>query len=590
MKPREIITESLGAYGSRRGAVGIDAKRNSRGGFVPLAFIAACAAIFASPAVHAQPTFEFDAITLSTYVPSPGMGTGVAVADFDGDGDPDIFVPTGAGVPNLLFRNRGDGTFDEVAAQFGLADLRQARVALWVDFDGDGDLDLFVGRDCFFQAAGIAAAGSCSEASLSLFEQRSTGFEDISASVGLSASAGSLSTFHAGGLSAGDVSGDGLPDIYFARWLAGPELYISDTLFVASEAPGYSLGSGLAGIGGQPGGEWQTLFHDFDRDGRLDMFVNVDFGPNQLWMNGGDLNFANVAAAAGVDSEWNEMGLAAGDYDNDGDLDIYITNIHEWQADVRGEISRNRLFRNDSQPGLVQFTDTSLAIGVDNTEWGWGTTWLDADNDGDLDLAATNGYCEPPPDGYCNPRHEADRSRFFENPGDGSPMIEVGELVGFDDTLIGAGLVAADFDGDGRLDLLQSAIDPASAPWTPLQFFNRTERLTLYLNRPVDGAPAGRYVVIRPRMVGSNSHAIGAVVRVYLDGGEILTRLVQAGESWMSQGPATLHFGLGAGTSIDRVEIDWPDDGGISVLNHVRPNRKLTVYGPAEMVFLSSFE
>ncbi|HKL52007.1 MAG TPA: VCBS repeat-containing protein, partial [Wenzhouxiangellaceae bacterium] len=330
-----------------------------------------------SACLAAAPTFDFESNTLAVYSPSPGMGTGVAVADFDADGDPDIFVPTGAGTPNLLLRNRGDGTFEEVAAQFGLADLRQARVALWADYDGDGDLDLFVGRDCFFASAGVAAAGSCGEVSLSLFEHQPTGFVDVSASVGLAASAGSLSTFHAGGLSAGDVSGDGLPDIYFARWLAGPELYISDTLFVASEAPGYSLGSGLAGIGGEPGGEWQTLFHDFDGDGRLDMFVNVDFGPNQLWMNGGDLNFTNVAVSAGVDSEWNEMGLAVGDYDNDGDLDLYITNIYDWQADVRGEISHNRLYRNDSVPGSLQFAGSAIALGVENSEWGWGTTWLD---------------------------------------------------------------------------------------------------------------------------------------------------------------------------------------------------------------------
>ena len=106
-------------------------------------------------------------------------------------------------------------------------------------------------------------------------------------------------------------------------------------------------------------------------------------------------------------------------------------------------------------------------------------------------------------------------------------MIEAGETAGFDDELIGAGLVAADFNGDGRLDLLQTAIDPATAPWTPLAFFDRTERLTLYLNHLVDGAQSGRHIVLRPRMTGTNSHAIGAVVRLYLDNGEILARLVR---------------------------------------------------------------
>lgn len=542
-------------------------------------FLGACGGLWNALAA-AAPSFEFQSSVLAVYAPSPGMGTGVAVADFDGDGDADIFVPTGAGTPNLLFRNRGDGTFDEMASDFGLADLRQARVALWVDYDGDGDLDLFVGRDCHFASAGVAAAGSCGEVSLSLFEHRPEGFVDVSASVGLLATAGSLSTFHAGGLSAGDVSGDGLPDVYFARWLGGPELYISDTLFVGGKAPGYSLGSGLAGIAGEPGGEWQTLMHDFDGDGRLDLFVNADFGPNQLWMNGGDLNFTNVAEAAGVDTAWNEMGLSVGDYDNDGDLDLYITNIHMWQ----GQPTHNRLFRNDSQPGSIQFTDTALEFGVENTDWGWGTTWLDADNDGDLDLAATNGYCEPP-NGYCQPEHESDPSRFFENPGDGGPMIEVGEAVGFDDELIGAGLVAADFDGDGRLDLLQSAIDPLSAPG----FFDRTERLTILFNRPVDGTPSGSYVAIRPRMSGANFHAIGAVVRVFLDDGEVRTRLVQAGESWMSQAPASVHFGLGAAAEIDRVEIDWPGDHADSVYYNLLINVASTLMGP-ETLFGSGFE
>ena len=524
------------------------------------------------------------------------MGAGIAVADFDADGDPDIFVPTGGGQPNLLFRNRGDGTFDEISADVGLADLRQARVALWVDYDGDGDLDLFVGRDCHvadfdgISAEVAAAAGSCSVPVLSLYAQTADGFVDVSESAGLFTSVGAVANaFHAGGLSAADLSGDGLPDIYFARWQAKPELYISDTLFIGGgEAPGYSLGSGLTDIALSEAGYWQGVMHDFDQDGLLDLFVNVDFKSNQLWINDPNLNLVDVAFEAGTDSDWNEMGLAPGDYDNDGDIDLFISNIHEWN----GQGSHNLLYRNDSIEQAAGFTERAVAAGVGDAGWGWGSTWLDADNDGDLDLAVTNGYCEipiPDEERYCDIVHERDRSRFFENPGDGTGFMEVGEAVGFADTLIGAGLVAADFDGDGRQDLLQTAIDPDSVPWENSNQTPRSARLTIYRNREAAGDGGNRHAWARPMLAESGSPALGAVVRVYMDNGEILTRLAAAGESWMSQAPATLHFGLGATAEVERVEIDWPQDPADSVFDSLPINAGAVLQGP-ETLFISGFE
>ena len=556
----------------------------------------AALAVLCSTSVLAEPAFLFESNVLAMYVPSPGMGTGAAVADFDADGDPDIFVPTGGGEPNLLFRNRGDGTFDEVAADFGLDDTRQARVALWVDYDGDGDLDLFVGRDCHItdfdgiSAEVAAAAGSCSVPVLSLYAQTADGFVDVSESAGLFTSVGAVANaFHAGGLSAADVSGDGLPDIYFARWQAKPELYISDTLFFGGgEAPGYSLGSGLTAIAQSQAGHWQGLMHDFDYDDRLDLFVNVDFAANQFWLNGVDLNLVDAAADAGVASSWNEMGLAAGDYDNDGDIDLFITNIFDWN----GQDSHNLLYRNDSVEGAAGFTERAIAAGVDDAGWGWGASWLDADNDGDLDLAVTNGYCEipiPDEDRYCEAVHERDRSRFFENRGEGNGFVEVGEQVGFDDTLIGAGLIAADFDGDGRLDLLQTAIDPDSVPWEHSSQTPRTARLTIYRNRETAGDGGNRHAWVRPVLAESGSPALGAVVRVYMDNGEILSRLAAAGESWMSQAPATLHFGLGATAEVERVEIDWPQDSADSVFDSLPINDGAVLQGP-ETLFGSGFE
>lgn len=529
-----------------------------------------------------QAAFQFDAVTLSTYMPSPGMGSGVAVADFDGDGHPDIFVPTGGGTPNLLFRNRGDGTFDEVAAEFGLADNRQARSALWVDYDGDGDLDLFVTRDCAASdlegnsEAVMTAIGACSVPVLSLLEQSPKGFFDISADMGLVESAESMGKpYHAGGLSAADVNDDGLPDIYFARWETFAELYISElSSKEGSTAPGYLRGSAVTDIAERQAGYWQALMHDFNGDGLIDLFVNVDFTANQFWINGEGLQLVEAAPEAGVDSAWNEMGLAGGDYDNDGDIDVFVTNIYDWQ----GQNSHNLLYRNDSMNGAVGFTEMGVAAGVGDTGWGWGAVWLDADNDGDLDLAVTNGYCQFD---FCSP----DPSKFFDNPGNGDPFLEIGGAVGFDDMLDGGGLVAADFDGDGRMDLLQTAIDPETAS-LPLE---RRSRLTIYYNRAADQEKSASFVMVKPRIDGSNSHALGTVVRLFLEDGQILTRLVTAGESWMSQNPATLHFGLGNSADIVRMEIDWAGDPADSILEDVTPNSVMTVVGP-ESIFSSLFE
>jgi len=501
-----------------------------------------------------QPEFSFQAVTLASYLPSPGMGSGMAVADFDADGDPDIFLPTGAGVPNQLWRNRGDGSFDEVASSFGLDDLRQARAALWLDYDGDGDLDLFIARDCFASGQNVPATGSCGEAVLSLFEQRASGFVDISAQRGLITQAGQLADgFHSGGLSAADVSGDGLPDIYAARWQTRPELYLSDTLFITGKGAGYSLGSGLTTIAGQQAGYWQGLMHDFDRDGSMDLFVNVDFSANQLWLNRGLLEFDDIAVPAGVASAWNEMGVAAGDYDNDGDVDLFASNIFDWIGPSAG--SHNLLLRNDSHSGQVLFTEHAQALGVDDAGWGWGATWLDADNDGDLDLAVTNGYCQPPPD-VCPAEFASDRSRLFLQTGAGDAFIEVGDSVGFADQLIGGGLVAADFNGDGHMDLLQTAIDPDSSS-DPLL---RSERLTLYLNSTTGTEDNHGWLAVRPRLRAANSHALGSELRLYLDDGRTLTRWIMAGESWMSQAPAIAHFGIG-NAGIERLEVDWPNLG-----------------------------
>lgn len=501
--------------------------------------LAACVALSVPVAIAAD--FNFLSSTLYSGPTMPGFGMGLSAHDIDHDGDVDLFVPTPQGTPNQVFINQGDGTFVEAASSLGLADTRAARTGLWLDYDGDGDIDLLVARDCFERVCDSLTP------ILSLHEQDAGLFTEVTADVGLFVPTSSLNTDnnHVGGISAADLNDDGLPDIYLAIWQNTPLLFYSgDFSATRGDDPGGYLNAGLlTGISTDDAGHWQGLFHDFDGDLRMDLFVNVDFEANQLWMNQPGDAFSNSAVAAGVDSVWNEMGVAAGDYDADGDIDLYVTNIHGWINQPR----TNLLYRNDTLDDLVQFTEVAIEMGVEDSGWGWGTTWLDADNDGDLDLAATNGYCQPV---YCQDPYRQDASRLFLNPGDGSAFIDASTDSGFDDTDIGSALLKADFNNDGLIDLLQSVVTSTDA-----------HQIRLLLN-----SASHSHDYLRIRLQGPN---LAGTVLTLSDGQRTQAHLVTYGTSFLSQEPVEVHFGLGHSTAMHGLTVTWPD-GGRSVWGRTR--------------------
>jgi hypothetical protein len=491
-----------------------------------------------------------------------GRGAGAAADDYDGDGDVDIFAPQAAGLPHLLYRNLGDGTFEEIAGQVGLGSTMSGRNALWFDYDGDGDQDLLVANDDLVNAS-----------SLTLYRQDSSGqFEDVTVAAGMwtppNCYIPGCPNYHWAGICAGDINNDGYLDVYTAQYLPGPAHLFLNTGRGSFQNIGASSGVGVYAPQ-DPHFLHQSVMADFNKDGWIDIYVAVDVGanggdPNHLWINQQDNTFEDMAPQAGLDNAMDDMGIALGDYDNDGDLDVYVTNIfHDGEHNV--------LFRNDSVAGQLDFTEVSFALGVAEGGWGWGTTFMDIDLDGDLDLAATNGW--------RSGKWTSDPSRFFTNLGGTfQAFADHSDEVDFNDTDWGSALVAADFDRDGDLDLLQACVTfYDNVTGLPTQF----GPLRLRDNPQRQEGPPNHYLVVQPRQPGPNHRAIGAVVHVEA-GGRSMMRLITAGTSYLGQEPAEAFFGLGTAALADTVTVQWPD-GDTSTVQNVAADQILTIRHCSEL-------
>jgi hypothetical protein len=445
---------------------------------------------------------SFEDVTNKAGVGKPGWGMGVCVGDYNNDGYPDLFV-TNYG-HNVLYRNNGDGTFTDVTRQAGLeGTARWGTGCAFGDYDLDGFLDLYV--------------ANYAEVDLNTPPIPCQYYEGMQAA----------------------CSPRGLPgqnDILYRN--LGNGTFKDVTREAGIKDDYYGLG---------------VTFADFNNDGLPDIYVADDITPNLLYLNRGDGTFREVGAESG--SAFNMdgvaqagMGLAVGDYDNDGWLDIFVTNF-------AGQYST--LFHND---GKGSFSDVTVKAGLARISMPfvkWGTGFFDFDNDGFRDLFQANGHVAPVVEKLSSGMSYTQPSQFFKNIR-GKAFQEV-PSPWCDDRKpekVSRGAAFGDYDNDGDIDILVNNMD---------------DRPMLLRN---EGGNRKRFLEVRALTQKGHRDAIGARIAVRA-GSAVQIQEILSGSSYLSQNDLRAHFGLGTATAVN-VEVKWLG-GKREVWENVSTNRLIVV-------------
>jgi hypothetical protein len=445
--------------------------------------------------LHNNHDGTFTDVTDKAGVANERWGFGVAVADYDNDGWPDVYVSNFG--KNRLYHNNHDGTFTDVAEKAGVALGGWSTGPTWGDYDHDGRLDLFVPGYIEFNPADPPIAG---HRPIPPGACKFRGVDVFCGPIGLIGESDHL--FH--------NNGDG-------------------TFTDVSVKAGVSDPNGSYGFA--------SLFVDVDDDGWPDLVVANDSVPNFLYRNRHDGTFEDMGYLSGfaVDGEGRahaSMGIAAGDYNRDGRLDLYISAFSD---------DYNILFRND---GAAGFTDATRKAGIANPTipfLGWGVGFLDFDNDGLLDLFVANGHVYPVADKKDWGTTWAQRPLLFRNL-DGAKFEEVPAATGsgLAEVFSARGAAFGDIFNDGKMDVVLNNIDSS-----PVLLRNVVKNSNHWLALKLVGGPKG------PR------DAVGA--KLFLTAGGVRQRAdVVSGGSYGSSSDPRVHFGLGAASKVDKLEIDWP--------------------------------
>jgi hypothetical protein len=433
--------------------------------------------------------WKFQDVSAASGLDVASWGSGVCAGDYDDDGDLDLYV-TNFG-PNFLFRNNGNGTFSEAAGPAGLQAPGWSTGCTFFDSDADGDLDLYVARYV------------------------STSWDELARA--------QKTLIWRGGpkIMVGPAGLPGEADLFF-------ENHGDGTFSDATEARGLTDGAKAYGFG--------VLATDYDDDGWVDLFVANDSNPNFLYHNRGDGRFESVGLLAGVALNADAraqagMGVDGADYDGDGRLDLVVTNFAH---------DTDTLYRNQNGS---EFQDVSIPAGLAGPTWvpmGWGTAFVDADLDGDVDLFVANGHIFPEVDRFPQ-LQETFRQKDLLLLNEGGRFRDVSASAGggLQVEKAGRGLAAGDLDGDGDLDLVISNIDDVP---------------TVLENRQRTG---NHWVAVRLAKPGRNRFGIGARVTVET-GGRRQVREIRSGGGYLSQSDLRADFGLGTSAGPVDVEVRLP--------------------------------
>lgn len=468
------------------------------------------------------------------------MFGGGASADFNNNGLPDLYIVGGTGNADALFINNGDGTFTDEAAAWGVELMHCGTGAAAGDYDNDGWTDVFL---C---STGDLADGTPMPSRNKLLRNSSrNSFMNVTAQAGLDVT--HTNHYAHRGACWGDYNLDGFLDLHIARW-NNPSL---TSLLFRNEGNGaFTDVTVTSGVVDSATWSFQGAFADMNDDGWPDLLLASDYETSRYYANNGDGTFTGLTPENGTGIESNGMGQTIADFDNDTQLDWYVTSVYpEWMPDSH---PGNTLYQN---VGNHQFVEIGHQANVHDGRWGWGALAVDLDHDGLVDIVEVNG--RPAHPYLLNP------PRVFRNLG-GMQFEEIAADIGMGDSNQGRGVIRLDAERNGMQDVVMICFNQ------PVRYFrNQSQDIGSWIGLTLD---TSNNPYLAPH--GFNSRVTATI------GEATQTRYVNGEPSYLATSELNVHFGLGDAEVIDTLTINWPR-GYMTVMHDVPVNHYLAIQSPA---------